>query len=64
MASSKEKRMKLRLAFTLGLLICLCGMASSNDRVCPGHKAHLKVVSHNPAESEYHTLLINKLLYI
>lgn len=59
--------MKRRLLFTLGLLLFLSGIASSNERACPGHETRVKcpkAVTRTSAESEYHTLLINKLLYI
>jgi len=66
--------MRLRLLFTLGLVLCMATIASSNEclrncrhaTACPGSKA-TGVQAETPAQpvdGEYSTLLVSKLLYI
>ncbi len=57
--------MRLKLLFTLGLVLLLSTFASSNECARYEHKAGGKAVTHvAPENNEYSTLVINKLLYI
>jgi hypothetical protein len=57
--------MRLKLLFTLGLVLFLSTLASSNECARHEHKAGSKAVTHvAPENNEYSTLVINKLLYI
>jgi hypothetical protein len=69
-ASTKIKTMRIRLLFTLGLVLLLSTLASSNEcarygKKCDGCKnLAVPVAKQAQASSEYSTLIINKLLYI
>jgi hypothetical protein len=60
--------MRLRLIFTLGLVLLLSTFASSNECARYGRKAGVCTgptpVGQQVSHEEYSTLIINKLLYI
>ena len=67
-ASIKTKTMRIRLFFTLGLVLLLSTFASSNECARYGRKTGgckvLTPVAKQVSNEEYSTLIINKLLYI
>ena len=56
--------MRLKLLFTLGLVLCLSTLASSNESARYEHPGCKAVTHVAPENNEYSTLVINKLLYI
>ena len=58
--------MRLRLFLTLGLVLCLATIASSNEclRYCRHRAVAPKAESAQTIRGEYSTLLVNKLLTI
>jgi hypothetical protein len=58
--------MRLRILFTLGLVLFLRTLASSNECAwhCPRQATVQPAHPANAASGEYSTLLVNKLLYI
>jgi len=56
--------MRQRLLFTLGLVLILSTIASSNECIRKCRKPIPKSTTTPPISNEYSTLLVNKLMYI
>jgi hypothetical protein len=67
-ASTKINTMRIRLFFTLGLVLLLSTFASSNECARYGKKTGgckvLRPLGKQQVSDEYSTLIVNKLLYI
>jgi hypothetical protein len=56
--------MRLRLLFTLGLVLIMSTIASSNECFRNCRRVIPKTTTTPPISSDYSTLLVNKLMYI
>jgi hypothetical protein len=66
-ASTKINTMRIRLFFTLGLVLLLSTFASSNECARYGKKTggcKVLIPVAKQVSDEYSTLIVNKLLYI